>query len=98
MFIVLLHYVQPLSAIDAHIQPHREFLDRHYRAGHFVMSGAQVPRIGGVILARNLDRQQLDSVLAEDPFYRERLARYEIIEFNPNKFADGAEQLLAPAN
>jgi len=98
MFIVLLHYVQPLSAIDSFIEEHRDFLDRHFRAGHFVLSGPQVPRIGGVILARNLDRQQLDAVLVEDPFYRERLARYEVIEFNPSKFADGAEHLLAPAS
>lgn len=98
MFIVLLHYIQPLPAIDPHMQQHRDFLDRHYRAGHFVVSGPQMPRIGGVILARNVDRLQLDAVLAEDPFYRERLARYEIIEFNPSKFADGAEHLFAPAN
>jgi uncharacterized protein YciI len=98
MFVVLLHYIQPLSMIEQFMQQHREFLDRNYRAGHFLVSGPQVPRIGGVILTRNLDRLQLDAVLAEDPFYRERLARYEVIEFNPSKFAEGAEQLFAPAS
>lgn len=97
MFIVLLHYVQPLPAIEACLAEHRDFLDRHYRAGHFLASGPQVPRIGGVILVRRLDRRQLDAVLAEDPFYREGLARYDIIEFTPSKFADGAEPLFVPA-
>ena len=96
MFIVLLSYVQPLSAVEAHLQEHRAFLDRHYAAGHFVASGAQVPRTGGVILARGLTRQQLDAVLAEDPFYRAQVAQYQVIEFTPSKFAPGFEALLPP--
>lgn len=94
MFIVLLSYVQPLSVVEAHLQEHRAFLDRHYAAGHFMASGAQVPRTGGVILARGLTRVQLDDVLAEDPFCREQVAQYQVIEFVPTKFAPGAEGLL----
>lgn len=97
MFVVLLSYVQPLSEVEAHLQEHRSFLDRHYAAGHFVASGAQVPRTGGVILVRGLSRPQLDAVLAEDPFHREQVAQYQVIEFTPTKFAPGAESLLADA-
>ena len=96
MFIVLLSYVQPLSAVEAHLQEHRAFLDRHYAAGHFVASGARVPRTGGVILARGLTRAELDEVLAEDPFHRARVAQYEVIEFAPSKAAPGFEGLLQP--
>jgi uncharacterized protein YciI len=96
MFIVLLTYVQPLSAVEAHLQEHRAFLDRHYAAGHFVASGARVPRTGGVILARGLTRAELDEVLAEDPFHRAQVAQYEVIEFAPSKAAPGFEGLLQP--
>lgn len=96
MYIVLLTYVQPLSAVEAHLQEHRAFLDRHYAAGHFVASGARVPRTGGVILARGLTRPELDQVLAEDPFHRAQVARYEVIEFAPSKAAPGFEGLLQP--
>jgi uncharacterized protein YciI len=96
MFIVLLTYVQPLSAVEAHLQEHRAFLDRHYAAGHFVASGARVPRTGGVILARGLTRPELDDVLAEDPFHRAQVAQYEVIEFAPSKAAPGFEGLLQP--
>jgi uncharacterized protein YciI len=92
MFIVLLHYVQPLTLIEKYLQEHRDFLDKHYTAGHFIASGAQVPRIGGVILAKNLNREELNTVLNEDPFHRERLATYKVIEFSPNKYAVGAEE------
>jgi uncharacterized protein YciI len=40
MFIVLLHYVQPLSAVEQHLQAHRAYLDIHYAAGHFLASVA----------------------------------------------------------
>jgi len=96
MFVVVLHYVRPLSEIEAHLPEHRGFLDKHYAAGHFLASGAQEPRVGGVILARNLSREALDAVLAEDPFHRERLAEYQVIEFTPSKYAKGAEAFFAP--
>lgn len=95
MFIVLLHYVQPLAVIESHLEEHRRFLDRHYAAGHFLASGPQKPRTGGVILVKNLSRKALDSVLGEDPFYREQIATYQVVEFNPTKFGVGVEALFS---
>ena len=94
MFIILLHYIQPLTVIEKYIEEHRKFLDTHYSAGHFIASRAQVPRTGGVILAKNLNRNELDAVLNEDPFYREQLATYQVIEFNPTKYAIGANDFF----
>jgi uncharacterized protein YciI len=95
MFIVLLHYTQPLAVIEAHLEEHRSFLDRHYAAGRFLASGPQVPRTGGVILVKSSSREELDGVLAEDPFYREQVATYQVIEFNPTKFGVGVEAIFA---
>lgn len=95
MFVVLLHYIQPLTEVDKYLQEHRYFLDKHYTTGHFLASGAQVPRVGGVILAKNLNREELDVVLNEDPFYREQLATYQVIEFTPTKYVDGAEEFFS---
>ncbi len=98
MFVVLLEYVQPLTAIDAYIEEHRRFLDRHYAAGHFIASGPRRPRTGGVILAHRLTREELDLVLAEDPFRRESLAQYRVIEFSPSKSAPDLDALLTAPN
>ena len=95
MFVVLLHYVQPLTVVKKYLEEHRKFLDTHYAAGHFLASGAQVPRIGGVILVKNLSREELDVVLNEDPFYREQLATYQVIEFSPTKYAVGAQEFFS---
>lgn len=91
MFVVVLTYVEPLDAIDAALDAHVDFLERQYAAGVFVASGRRVPRTGGVILASGCDRATLDAILAEDPFQREGLARYEVIEFVPGKMRAGFE-------
>lgn len=94
MYIVLLHYIQPLEIVDAHVAEHREFLERHYELGHFVASGPQVPRSGGVIFAKNITRDELNEIIQEDPFFHEKIAAYEVIEFNPTKFGKGVEPIF----
>jgi uncharacterized protein YciI len=88
MFIVTLTYKVALAEIDAHLAAHRIFLDRHFASGAFLASGPREPRTGGVILATIADRQALEHILEEDPFWRLDLARYDIEEFRPTRFAD----------
>lgn len=95
MFVVLVNYLQPLSVVESLLSAHRAYLDRHYVAGHFLASGAQVPRTGGVILAREMAREQIESILAEDPFQQEEVASYQIFEFIPSKCASGAESFFS---
>jgi len=41
-------------------------------------------------------RGELDEILSEDPFYREKVAQYQIMEFSPNEFTAGAKAVFAP--
>ncbi|MFL9913706.1 YciI family protein [Paraburkholderia sp. RL17-337-BIB-A] len=92
MFIVILRYVKPWEAIEPHLEEHWAFLDRQYVAGHFIASGPQVPREGGVMLVKSsLSLDELERLLAEDSFRREQVATYQIIEFNPSRFGAGVE-------
>jgi uncharacterized protein YciI len=83
MFIVSLRYLVSTDIIDQHLEKHTQFLIEQYRMGHFIISGRQVPRTGGVIIATVKEREQLDRILMMDPFYQNKLASYEIVEFNP---------------
>lgn len=89
MFVVILTYVKPLSEIDALLDEHVHFLDRNFEAGHFLASGRRVPRTGGVILARQMEKNRLENILRDDPFQKNGVATYEIVEFTPSKFAEG---------
>ena len=84
MFVILLHYLKPLPEVDRFVAEHRAFLERHYAAGNFLLSGRQEPRTGGVILADAPTREQIEAIVREDPFNREQIARYEIVEFVPS--------------
>jgi uncharacterized protein YciI len=81
MFLVLLTYERPLEEIDRAMRAHVAFLHEGYRAGVFLASGRQVPRRGGVILAVASSRGDLEALMQQDPFVREGLARFEVVEF-----------------
>ncbi|MEY9964482.1 uncharacterized protein YciI [Streptacidiphilus sp. MAP12-16] len=87
MYVVTLTYTAPLEQIDALVPAHREWLDRNYADGAFLASGAQIPRVGGVVLARAESRAALDAVLAGDPFRVGGVATYQVVEFTATKTA-----------
>ncbi|MBI5497287.1 MAG: hypothetical protein HY904_19895 [Deltaproteobacteria bacterium] len=81
MFVVLLRYTKPLAEVDRLMDRHVAFLEPHLRAGTFAAAGRQLPRTGGVILARGLTRDALEALLQTDPFVQEGAATFEIVEF-----------------
>src|ERR1700687_2101905 len=83
MFAVLVTYVKPIEQVDAVLAPHRAYLQSNCDAGRFVMAGRRVPRTGGLILARAESKEEVQRLLAEDPFSKAGVAQYEIIEFVP---------------
>ena len=95
MFVVLLTYTQSLEAVDALVPAHREYLQRMYQAGTFLLSGRKEPRDGGVILATAASAQELESLLAQDPFHVHGVAAYQVIQFIPTMAAPGLQSLLA---
>jgi uncharacterized protein YciI len=94
MFVVIVSYIQPLDVVDDHLAAHVRFLKRHYENGVFLASGRQMPRTGGVILARAASKEALLEILHQDPFHEHGVARYEVIEFNPSMAAPGLEWLI----
>ncbi|MCC8380042.1 YciI family protein [Xenorhabdus sp. PB30.3] len=86
MFVVTLTYIKPLTEVEHFLEEHRIFLDTCYLKRHFLASGPKEPRNGGVILVNSMSRKELDTLLESDPFYRENIAEYSIIEFHPVKF------------
>ncbi len=85
MFVVILKYTKPIAEIDKILTEHRAFLDTYYKTGHLICSGPQNPRVGGVILAKAASKNELEKILAEDPFAKNKLAEFEILEFDPIK-------------
>jgi uncharacterized protein YciI len=85
MFVLLSRYLRPLDEVDRWVTEHRAFLEKHYAAHHLLTSGPQHPRTGGVIVTHEMSREEVEAMLAADPFVRERVAEYQIVEFKPTR-------------
>ncbi|WP_024850977.1 YciI family protein [Hydrogenovibrio kuenenii] len=94
MFAVVITYKCPIEDVEKYHAEHVEFLTKQYDAGVFVASGRRNPRVGGVILASGVEKDELESILALDPFKRENLADYDVIEFIPSRMQPGFEAFI----
>ncbi|WP_144158043.1 YciI family protein [Paraburkholderia sp. BCC1885] len=95
MYIVELTYIQPLDAIEAHLEAHRSFLDEQYANEVFLASGPKDPRDGGIILVSGrVSREELDAILVRDPFHQHGVAAYHVTKFAPVKFHPTLKQIL----
>ncbi|MEM6805509.1 MAG: YciI family protein [Bacteroidota bacterium] len=83
MFVVNLTYKVELEEIDKHLEAHIEFLKKQYAKHAFIASGRKNPRTGGMIFSKMENKEELLSILEEDPFKIHDLADYEVIEFIP---------------
>ena len=94
MFVIELVYKASLEEIDAHMPAHVRFLKKYYAAGKFLVSGRKIPRDGGIILAVGKNREEIEAIAVEDPFYKHGLADFRIIEFRASQKADDIQRRI----
>ena len=85
MYIIELTYKVPVTEIDNNMAAHIKYLDKYYHSGNFLASGRKEPRDGGIIFATAENRQEINDIVAEDPFNTLGLADYKIIHFKATK-------------
>jgi uncharacterized protein YciI len=88
VFVLLLTYVNALDEVDALMRDHVAWLNEHYDAGRFLVSGRQIPRTGGVIVAHGDDREEMEAIAASDPFVAGGVATCAVIQFRASQRAD----------
>jgi uncharacterized protein YciI len=80
MYAVVVRYKVPIAEVEKHVQPHRDWLNLHLAAGHFLLFGRQRGAEGGFLLADEMPRADLDTILAADPYAIEDVATYEVTD------------------
>lgn len=95
MFIIDLKYVAPLESIDAHMSEHMKFLKKYYKENIFVTSGRKVPRTGGIILALADNKEEIERIILQDPFIKNKLAEFSITEFNTSQYHPVLKEFLS---
>lgn len=93
-FIVEIIYKAPIEKINEIRDRHREFLDKGYKQGLILMSGPQVPRVGGMIIARAESMDEIFQFLSDDPYQKEKVAEYKFTEFTPVHYQDNIKEWI----
>ena len=84
-FLVELTYTIPAEQLGDATTEHRAYLQKGYDQGMLLFSGPQVPRVGGIIIARGQSQQDVEAFFQQDPFQLKGLATYRFVQFDPVK-------------
>jgi uncharacterized protein YciI len=94
MFAVYSVYLKPIEEVDIYLEAHRTFLKTLYAKGITICSGPQIPRTGGFILMKAASKDEALSIMHNDPYVINGMARYSVIEFDVRSYAEGFEQFI----
>jgi uncharacterized protein YciI len=80
LHLLIVEYTASPEDVEPHIGGHVGYLERHHGTGTFLASGQTVPPgHGGAIIARGMDRDEIERITAEDPFVQAGVATYTIV-------------------
>ncbi len=82
-FIIEITYRVPADELGDATAQHREYLQAGYEGGMLLFSGPQVPRVGGILVARAESLEEIQRFFSSDPYQVNGLADYRFVEFNP---------------
>jgi uncharacterized protein YciI len=83
MFVVLLKFSARKDRAGELMQGHKEWIQRGFDDGVFLLVGSLTPNLGGAILAQATPRADLEARLRDDPFVAEGVVAAEIHEIVP---------------
>jgi len=85
MYIVLLTFADKKNDAGQYMQGHKDWLQRGFDDGIFLMAGSLQPNRGGAIIAHNVTHTDLEARVADDPFVASNVVGAEILEIAPSR-------------
>ncbi len=85
MFIVLLRFSDNKAKAGQFMEGHKEWINRGFDDGVFLLVGSLQPNLGGGVVAHNTSLSDLQSRVNIDPFVAEKVVKAEILEITPSK-------------
>ena len=80
MFVVLLKFSDNKSQAGQYMDGHKDWLQRGFDDGVFLVAGSLQPNQGGAILAHDTTLPALQSRVDDDPFVAQDVVQAEILE------------------
>lgn len=94
MHIVFLRFTERKSEAGKFMQGHKDWIQRGFDAGCFLLTGSLHPQTGGAILVDRISREELDQLVKQDPFVEQGIVTPEIVEFAPSRVDERLAFLL----
>jgi uncharacterized protein YciI len=95
MFVVLLRFSANKAQAGRFMQGHKDWIQRGFDEGVFLLVGSLQPNLGGGIVAHNTSLAELRSRVNADPFVAEAVVSAEILEIAPARADERLQFLLA---
>lgn len=83
MFVVLLKFSDNKANAGQFMDGHKEWIQRGFDDGVFLLAGSLQPKLGGALVAHNTSLPDLQSRVKTDPFVAENVVTAEILEIDP---------------
>lgn len=98
LFSITVSYSRPPEEVKEHLDGHKDWLVHHIKSSNIIVAGPLQSGDGGFILAHAEDLSAIETMIAEDPFDRHRVAAFDVQVCNPAIRAAGfPEQWAASA-
>lgn len=85
MFIVFLRFSAARDQAGRLMQSHKDWIQRGFDEGVFLLAGSIQPQAGGAILAHGVTFDALQERVNRDPFVTEDVVQAEIVEVSPSR-------------
>jgi len=85
MHILFLRFTERKSEAGKFMQGHKDWIQRGFDAGDFLLTGSLQPQMGGVILTDRISREELAQLVEQDPFVEQGIVIPEIVELSPSR-------------
>ena len=82
MFLIITSYITDPAQVEPHRKAHGEWVKRYIDEGVFLFAGPKKSKLGGVILAKGVDRARLLRIIAEDSYVQADLVENQVVEFS----------------
>ncbi len=93
MFLLLGRYLKPVDEVEEHLDAHRAWVRDHVKAGVFIAAGREIPLQGGLIVATGVTPDEVDAIIAKDPYFIQKVAEYDVREYDVVLATPGTEAL-----
>ena len=94
MYLLHVSYSKSPIEVEPHKGTHGEWVKKYINEGLFVLAGPKKSGLGGIILAKSINKKKLSEILAEDSYVKADVADYQIVEFDCKITADGLNSLI----